>query len=1061
MAEGGSGLVTILFTDIVGSTDLLSRTGDEEAQRILRTHHRLLSEAVAEHGGEEVKWMGDGLMVAFPSAADALSCAVAMQQAAQRPVAGERLAIRVGLTVGEALRDSADYFGTPVVLAKRLCDRAGGAQILCSEVVAGLLAGRPGFTFAAVGEFELKGLPQPVAAYEVRYETESRPAVYREAPLVGREAEMARLKERLRDAASGRGGLVLIAGEPGIGKTRLAQEAAAHAERQGAFVLWGRGFEGEWAPPYVPFAEALAPHVALAAPDELRADLGPGAEPLAQLVPRIREVLPDLPELPPVPPEEERFRLLDAMAQFLISRSRRAPVVIVLDDLQWADRSTVAMLRHLLRFAHRERILLLGVYPELDLGPAHPLGDLLGFVAREAGCEHLRLKGLEPAAVTRLLAACAGHDVEDKVGEAWLRQTEGNPFFILELLRHLIEEGTLYQGPDGRWTTTKRLSDLGVPQRVREVISRRLARLSKATNLLLQAAAAFDREFRFDVVAEMAGLSELDALDALDEALAAHILVPTGAVETYAFIRTLIRNTIHETISPSRQVRLHRRAAEALEATTDVAGTAPAAEIAVQYHRSRGLPGAERGVDPALTAADQAQATGGHDEAVTFLRMALDMLPPGDDRRPRLLARLAVVLAWAVNFDEAVELALQAGEAIAAAEGKQAAAAYLADAAHVCSLAGNTLAAWDLARKGLPLAGARDIAWARLFSFDQERQAAEAHDHTGIPLENSERAEAAAILRSARLDPLGPAPSEAVFDSREGVLESSNLVVLIYWGGEAERALPRFEDEAGEAEALGRLARAARAWAGAAGCHAALGNIEPAGAALARAQGLADRLGLPVFPVRWGQDCLVGALDEGWEDLVDGFVPLTTIEHPAVLWAMGFILAVSTRALARTGRSTEAMDMLDRLLPWLERAPAWTSGFPVMGCHAAETLWLLDRLDHAEWVERALRKKIVAPDFRHAMVDGRLALARLCALSGRTDEAVTWFAEARHVLAGQGARPLLAITDHDEARLYARRRAPGDDGRARALLDSCRRKFESLGMTGWLRRSEEVQQLVD
>src|SRR5207248_9419193 len=130
---------------------------------------------------------------------------------------------------------------------------------------------------------------------------------------------------------------------------------------------------GEWAPPYGPFAEALAPHMAVALPEELRADLGAGAGPLSQLVPRLREALPDIPEPPPVPPEEERFRLLDAMAGFLVARSRRAPVLLVLDDLHWADRSTVAMVRHLVRFAPRERILLLGAYPEVDLDPSHPL----------------------------------------------------------------------------------------------------------------------------------------------------------------------------------------------------------------------------------------------------------------------------------------------------------------------------------------------------------------------------------------------------------------------------------------------------------------------------------------------------------------------------------------------------------------------------------------------------------------------------------------------------------------------------------------------------------------
>src|SRR5215470_9457288 len=132
-----AGPVTLLFTDLVNSTELLQRAGDEQAQRIFQAHHKLLKDAVAANGGHAVKWLGDGLMVAFPSAADAVRCAVAMQQAARRPVAGERLSIRVGLNAGEVLREGTDYFGLPVVIAQRLCEQATGGQILCRTVISG------------------------------------------------------------------------------------------------------------------------------------------------------------------------------------------------------------------------------------------------------------------------------------------------------------------------------------------------------------------------------------------------------------------------------------------------------------------------------------------------------------------------------------------------------------------------------------------------------------------------------------------------------------------------------------------------------------------------------------------------------------------------------------------------------------------------------------------------------------------------------------------------------------------------------------------------------------
>ncbi len=1060
MGDTASTLVTLLFTDLVGSTELLSRTGDEKARDIFAAHHQLLTDTVAEHGGHEVKWLGDGLMVAFPSAADALSCAIAMQQAAQRPLAGERLEIRVGLTAGEAMRDSADYFGTPVVMAKRLCDRAAAGQILCSDLVAGLLSGRPGFAFAAVGELELKGLPHPVAAYEVRYESDAGSPFATGVPLVGRERELGRLIARLHDVSSGRGGLVLLAGEAGIGKTRLAEEAAAVAEREGAFVLWGRCFEGEWAPPYAPLAEALGPHVAVTGREELRADLGAGAAALAQLVPGIRDALVDLPDQPAVPPEEERFRLLDAMAQFLVARSRRAPVLLVLDDLHWADRSTVAMLRHLTRFVPRERILILGAYPDIELEPDHPLVDLLGVVAREAGVEHIEVKSLDIADVTRLLAALAGHDVEERVGEAWYIQTEGNPFFIQELLRHLIEEGSLFQDPDGRWMTAKPLAQLGVPQRVREVVARRVARLSRAAQQLLQAAAAFDGPFRFEAVEAMAGLAELDALDALDETLAMRLLAPAGPPETYVFIRTLIRQTIYRELSPSRQLRLHRRAAEGLEALLAAKpGLDLAGETAVQYHRSREMPGAERGVAPALAAADKAQTTGGYDEAAILIRMALDMLPDGDGQRPRLLGRLGIVLAWALDFAEAVSVAAEAGDAIAEAEGKAAAAEYLSDAAYVTALAGGIVPSWELARQGLTYAGARDVSWARLVSFDLERRAAEDPKHPGIPQDTAERRESARILREAHLDPLGPAPMESICDSRQEALTSTNLIILALWAGEYRHCLPLLEAEATEAESLGRIARAVRAWSMVTLCQASLGLVEEAAASVARAEALSARLGTPIALVLNAQEALAMALDEGWEPIADVcdkvLVPVAE-GSPALAWALGFVYSVATHASAACGRVDDAMRHLASLVPWLEQAPGWSLPFDRMAAVAAGTLWRLERVDHLAAIETALREKVIAPDFRYAMVDGRQALAWLCALTGRTEEASRWFADARRVLSEQGALTLLAQCDYDEALTYHRLGTPAGDEKARALLGQAWQQFAKLRMKGWTRRAEQL-----
>src|SRR5215470_17208079 len=402
--------VTLLFTDLVDSAELLERVGDERAQRSFQAHHRLLKDAVAAHGGQEVKLLGDGLLTVFASAADAVRASVSMQQAARRRAAAERLALRVGLHAGEALREETDYFGTPVLIARRLCEQTRAGQILASGVVVGLLEGRQAFRFTEVGPLELKGLATPVTAYEVPYQDEPA-ALLTQTPFVGRTAELSRLGQRLRDARAGNGAVVLLEGEAGIGKTRTLEELAETARAEGATVLWGRCYEGEAARPYGPFAEALTEHVRRAPAETLRADLALGAAPLTRLVPELRERLPDLPEPVALQPDAERVRLLDAVVQGLLALAARAPTVVVVDDLHWADHGTVAMLRHVARFARRARMLVLGAYRDVEIDDRHPLRDALGALPRETSYEQLALAGLDAAAVQELLQLIADQEV--------------------------------------------------------------------------------------------------------------------------------------------------------------------------------------------------------------------------------------------------------------------------------------------------------------------------------------------------------------------------------------------------------------------------------------------------------------------------------------------------------------------------------------------------------------------------------------------------------------------------------------------------------------------------
>jgi class 3 adenylate cyclase/tetratricopeptide (TPR) repeat protein len=641
--------VTILFTDLVSSTELLQRAGDEQAQRIFKAHHRLLREAVEAYGGHEVKWLGDGLMVAFPSAADAVRCAIAMQQASHRPAAGERLQIRVGLNVGEAIRDESDYFGTAVVIARRLCDSAGEGQIFASDLVARLLAGRQEFTFHDLGAMTLKGIADPVVASEVLYEHDPLAMLVR-TPFVGRDEEMAALQRRFDEARAGKGGLAVLVGEPGIGKTRTAEELCEHAQGLGAMMLWGRCYEGDWAPPFSPFTEAIRQFAETADEPAIRSALGKDAGVLARLVPALRDRLPDISEPPQLPAEGERYRLLETVSSFFGSVATARPLVLVLDDLHWADSGTIAMLRHVARQATGQRVLLIGAYRDVEVDAQHPLAGALADLRRETAFERVVLKGLENADVGRLLNVIAEQDVPDDLARAIGQETGGNPFFIREVLLHLLEEGKVVS-EDGRWRATLSIAEMGIPEGVREVIRRRLSRLSEAANRLLAAAAAFDGGFAFEVAASVSGLGEAAALDAIDEGLAAQVLRPAGAADTYDFTHALFRHTLYDELSPSRRVRLHRQIGEAIEEWCTENLEPHLGELAYHFYQAAPAGDAAKAIDYCRRAGHEARARFAYEDAVAHFQRALEMfelLPhPDEPQRCALLLDLGDAQSYA------------------------------------------------------------------------------------------------------------------------------------------------------------------------------------------------------------------------------------------------------------------------------------------------------------------------------------------------------------------------------------------------------------------------------
>ena len=880
---------------------------------------------------------------------------------------------------------------------------------------------------------------------------------------------MSRLLARFDDAAAGRGGVVLLAGEPGIGKSHALRQLADEARGRSAVVLAGRCLEGGWAPPFRAFAEAIAGYGELASPRQLRADLGVAGSALARIAPRLCEPLPDLAALPSLQPDEEQFRLLDAAAQFFAAVSARAAVLLVLDDLQWADAGTAMMLRHVARGCGHRRLLIAGAYRTTEVAAQDPLADVLGAMQAETECSVLRLQALDVEAVGALVAAEAGAPVSRSLAAAIAAHTGGNPFFAKEMTRHLSEERALAEDRSGALAASVPL--VAVPEGVRQVIARRCARLSARANRLAEAASGFAGPFLFPVAAAAAGLADRVALAALDELLTAGLIRPGGAAERYEFAHALTRQAIYDTLSPSRQARLHPRLAQALErARARVPGCAEPGEVVAQYVGSRALPGAEAGVAAAIEAADLAQTAGAHETAVAFLSTAADLAGP-DERLGTVGARLGLALAWALRFDEAVEAARAAAERIAQSEGRHAAAGYLAEVTAALGAAGSSAHAWMLAPVGLAYAGSeRDEAWAALTLLALDRKEAADPDYVGLPMDQPTRRRALGILyRSPQTMPgsvdLARYAVAATYGRRDSVPADAarDPTVLLYLLGGLRPAVPLFEEAAAHARARGELAREVHCRASIARALAALGHLDRAREELAQARDLASRIpdrgwSWERIHVEGARDALALATAEDWADLQAVFDELVSTEDPVPRWARAPMSAGCARTAAHRGQAERAMALLALPVQALVRAPAWTLNYTRTASDTAETLWLLGRRDHLQPVEAALRGKALPADLRFPMMDLRLSLARLCAVDGRVDEAVHWFGLARSVLEEQRAGPLRAIADFDQALMHARLERPGS---ARPLLlAAAASQFQQIGMTGWLRRAEQLAALV-
>jgi class 3 adenylate cyclase/tetratricopeptide (TPR) repeat protein len=654
--------LAIMMTDVEGSTALRMERGDVVADEILGTHAQILRDQIRSHAGQERQFLGDGFLVSFWSPLDAVRCAISIQRALEEHSAADpdrRIRVRIGIHVGEVTERAGELYGQALHAAARVMAEASGGQVLVSPAVRDVV--QPGGTWRFVdsGLFWLKGFPERWRLYEVAWAGASIGRSTTEAPaltaLVERDAERANLRRAVDEARGGRGSLVLVAGEAGVGKSRLVAEVAREAEARGMRVLMGHCVESEGAPPYLPYVEMIEEAVSNPRnPEALRNALVGVAPEVARIAPVLRRLVPDIGPPVDLPPELAQRYVWNSVGEFLTRGAQGLPLLLVLEDLQWADESTVLLTEYLAPLLSHLPALLLGTYRDGEVDVSHPLARVISVLARRRLVERIGLPGLSPSGVRTMVEALAGQPVPDQLVRLIEMETEGNPFFIEEVYLHLAESGVLFD-EHGRVHQDLSLAENSVPEGVRLVLGERLARLSPATRDALTAAAVLGRVFSPDLVSEVAPAAPDALIEAFDEAEHARLIAPAARHGHLAFSHELIRQTLLADTSTLKRERLHLRAADTIERSYADDIETHAGDLA--HHLS--LAGSH--ADPGRLARYLAIAgrrafdAAAFEDAVVHFQKALALVAPGDqETRPELLEWLALALRSVGRWDDSL-----------------------------------------------------------------------------------------------------------------------------------------------------------------------------------------------------------------------------------------------------------------------------------------------------------------------------------------------------------------------------------------------------------------------
>ena len=910
------------------------------------------------------------------------------------------------------------------------------------------------------------------------------PAVRR--TFVGRERELAELTDALEAALGRRPTLLLIGGEPGIGKSLLADQASSLAAARGMRVLWGRCWEAGGAPAYWPWAQALRAYLRDMDPADVRRLLGTGAADVAQMLPELHGLLPDLPPAPSLDPDGARFRLFDSVIGFLRVASDVRPLTVVVDDLHAADAPSMLLLRFLAHELRDVRIVIIATYRDAESRAGGALNETVAELRREPIARLLALGGLDRPEVAGCIELVAGARPDDALAMAIHDETEGNPLFVTELVRLLAAEGRLAEASGSPWRAS-------LPQGMREVIAHRLRHLSPDCRDLLTEASVLGREFRFDVLEAVSGRSRDELLDLLDEALAARVLTDLPGSRTgLRFSHALIRDSLYSELGRRERMRLHRRAAEALELVYGAAREPHLAELA--YHTFEAAPAGDvrRAIDYARQAAERAADLVAYEEAARHYEMALD------------------ALALEPDPDEALRCELLLGLGDAQARGGDT-AAWKDTFAGAADIARAISASEQLARAALGYGGR--FVWfragsdRRLIPLLEDALGALSRDH---PLRARLLARLAGALRDR---PVAERRAELCREAVELArgLDDRGALANAVEGTYAALTWPRDVDAWLEmATELTRLGTetddAENAFSGhqhAWGAQMVRGDIAAADAELASMAEFAGALRQPAQLWGLGMSRAARAMFDGRfeeaERLIGDTVALrsrghgtlggvddTTFDYVRILQTFGlrrerggladlweaierysaehstfFIFrCVMVSADSQIGRAADAQRELDRLgddgFAGLETGTEWHFSASLL----AETVAALGAARHAPGLYRALRpygayNVMNYPELSLGSAERYLGL--LATTMARWEDAEAHFESAMTANARMGARPWLAHTAHDYAAMLLARGDPAR-GRPQDLVREAIGAFRELGMEEWAQRAGRLEQ---